>query len=257
MNRLADAVRADVGLEHGLALPVWDALLRGEAEDLETLAQKASAGSARFRLPEGRDAQKAAHGLAQAGRRRRTTHRRPASRTRADDRQGRGRAPPAVDLPDRRDRRHLRGHPAGPAGRPRGSRRDRRDPVHRPVAARLRARGRHPGGVRRHLRDPGELPADAGGARRVEQGARPLRAADQLRQRPVHARDRRAGRSRAARHDAQRLACTASSSATSTRCAPSSTSGSAARCTPAPASSSTPARTTTSPPPTPSRPRTR
>ena len=60
VNRLADAVRADVGLEHGLALPVWDALLRGEAEDLETLAQKASAGSARFRLPEGRDAQKAA-----------------------------------------------------------------------------------------------------------------------------------------------------------------------------------------------------
>ena len=59
MNRLADAVRADVGLEHGLALPVWDALLRGEAEDLATLAQKASAGSVRFRLPEGRDAQKA------------------------------------------------------------------------------------------------------------------------------------------------------------------------------------------------------
>jgi beta-lysine 5,6-aminomutase alpha subunit len=59
VNRLADSVRADVGLEHGLAVPVWDALLRGEAEDLETLAQKASAGSARFRLPEGRDAQKA------------------------------------------------------------------------------------------------------------------------------------------------------------------------------------------------------
>jgi beta-lysine 5,6-aminomutase alpha subunit len=59
VNRLADAVRADVGLEHGLALPVWDALLRGEAEDLETLAQKASAGSARFGLPEGREAQKA------------------------------------------------------------------------------------------------------------------------------------------------------------------------------------------------------
>ncbi len=59
VNRLADAVRADVGLEHGLALPVWDALLRGEAEDLETLAQKASAGSARFRLPEGPAARKA------------------------------------------------------------------------------------------------------------------------------------------------------------------------------------------------------
>ncbi|HET6562364.1 MAG TPA: lysine 5,6-aminomutase subunit alpha [Marmoricola sp.] len=55
VNRLLDAVRADVGLEHGAALPVWDALLRGEAEDVTTLAQKASAGSVRFRLPEGRD----------------------------------------------------------------------------------------------------------------------------------------------------------------------------------------------------------
>jgi beta-lysine 5,6-aminomutase alpha subunit len=59
VNQLLDAVRADVGLEHGAALPVWDALLRGEAEDLTTLAQKASAGSVRFRLPEGRDATRA------------------------------------------------------------------------------------------------------------------------------------------------------------------------------------------------------
>ena len=59
VNRLADVVRADVGLEHGLALPVWDALLRGEADDLEMLAQKASAGSVTFRLPEGRDAVRA------------------------------------------------------------------------------------------------------------------------------------------------------------------------------------------------------
>ena len=54
VNRLVDAVRADVGLEHGVALPVWDALLRGEADDLTALAQKAAAGSVRFRLPEGR-----------------------------------------------------------------------------------------------------------------------------------------------------------------------------------------------------------
>lgn len=60
VNRLADVVRADVGLEHGLALPVWDALLRGEADDLETLAQKASAGSVTFRLPEGKEAIRAA-----------------------------------------------------------------------------------------------------------------------------------------------------------------------------------------------------
>jgi beta-lysine 5,6-aminomutase alpha subunit len=59
VNRLLDAVRGDVGLEYGVALPVWDALLRGEAEDLATLAQKASAGSVRFRLPEGRDATRA------------------------------------------------------------------------------------------------------------------------------------------------------------------------------------------------------
>jgi beta-lysine 5,6-aminomutase alpha subunit len=55
VNRLLDAVRGDVGLEHGVALPVWDALARGEADDLAVLAQKASAGSVRFRLPEGRD----------------------------------------------------------------------------------------------------------------------------------------------------------------------------------------------------------
>nr|WP_221634074.1 lysine 5,6-aminomutase subunit alpha [Nocardioides luti] len=63
VNRLSDVVRADLadqgGLEHGVALPVWDALLRGEAEDLTTLAQKASAGSVRFRLPEGKDADRA------------------------------------------------------------------------------------------------------------------------------------------------------------------------------------------------------
>ncbi|RNL65754.1 lysine 2,3-aminomutase [Nocardioides marmoriginsengisoli] len=55
VNRLTDAVQGDVGLEHGVALPAWDALVRGEAEDLVTLARKAAAGSVRFRLPEGRD----------------------------------------------------------------------------------------------------------------------------------------------------------------------------------------------------------
>ncbi|WP_323791635.1 lysine 5,6-aminomutase subunit alpha [Nocardioides sp.] len=59
VNRLADVVRADVGLEHGISLPVWDALARGEAEDLLTLAQKAAAGSVTFRLPEGKDATRA------------------------------------------------------------------------------------------------------------------------------------------------------------------------------------------------------
>ena len=45
VNRLLDVVRADVGLEHGVALPVWHALRRGHADDLLTLAQKASTGS--------------------------------------------------------------------------------------------------------------------------------------------------------------------------------------------------------------------
>ncbi|HET7684080.1 MAG TPA: lysine 5,6-aminomutase subunit alpha [Marmoricola sp.] len=55
VNRLLDAVRADVDLEHGVSIPVWDALARGEADDLLTLAQKAAAGSISFRVPEGRE----------------------------------------------------------------------------------------------------------------------------------------------------------------------------------------------------------
>ncbi|CAN5896778.1 D-lysine 5,6-aminomutase subunit alpha [soil metagenome] len=54
-NRLLDTVRADVGIEHGVALPVWDALVRGAAGDLAELAAKAAVGSVRFRLPAGRD----------------------------------------------------------------------------------------------------------------------------------------------------------------------------------------------------------
>src|SRR4051794_16691804 len=59
VNHLVDAVRAEVGLEHGVALPVWDALVRGELGDLEALAQKAAAGTVGFRLPEGRAADRA------------------------------------------------------------------------------------------------------------------------------------------------------------------------------------------------------
>ncbi|GAA1901110.1 lysine 5,6-aminomutase subunit alpha [Lapillicoccus jejuensis] len=55
VNHLVDAVRGQVGLEHGVTTPVYDALRRGEAEDLTTLAQKAASGSVSFRLPEGRD----------------------------------------------------------------------------------------------------------------------------------------------------------------------------------------------------------
>ncbi|HEV2891207.1 MAG TPA: lysine 5,6-aminomutase subunit alpha [Frankiaceae bacterium] len=58
VNRLVDAVRGSVGLESGVALPVWDALLREDC-DLATLAEKAAVGSVSFRLPEGRDATRA------------------------------------------------------------------------------------------------------------------------------------------------------------------------------------------------------
>src|SRR4051794_5697693 len=62
VNRLVDVVRSDVGLEHGVALPVWDALRRAEGADLRELAEKASAGSVPFRLPEGQDAKRARTG---------------------------------------------------------------------------------------------------------------------------------------------------------------------------------------------------
>ncbi|MHB8274062.1 MAG: lysine 5,6-aminomutase subunit alpha [Dermatophilaceae bacterium] len=55
VNHLVDAVRGGVGLEHGVTTPVFDALRRGEAPDLLTLAQKSAAGSVSFRLPQGRD----------------------------------------------------------------------------------------------------------------------------------------------------------------------------------------------------------
>ncbi len=56
VNRLADAVRESVGLEHGVALPAWDALLTGGYPDLRTLAVDAAAGLVKFRLPMGADA---------------------------------------------------------------------------------------------------------------------------------------------------------------------------------------------------------
>ena len=59
VNRLVDAVRGDVGLEHGIALPVWDALRRNAGFDLTDLAQHAASGRVRFDIPEGRDADRA------------------------------------------------------------------------------------------------------------------------------------------------------------------------------------------------------
>ena len=55
VNRLADAVRETTGLEHGVALPVWDAMLTGGYPDLRTLAVDAGAGLVKFRLPAGHE----------------------------------------------------------------------------------------------------------------------------------------------------------------------------------------------------------
>src|ERR1700742_3671330 len=54
VNRLVDAVRDEVGLGAGVALPVFDAMAREGAHDLTELAQKAAAGSVRFEIPSGR-----------------------------------------------------------------------------------------------------------------------------------------------------------------------------------------------------------
>ncbi|MCA1822685.1 MAG: lysine 5,6-aminomutase subunit alpha [Mycobacteriales bacterium] len=59
VNRLVDAVRDQVGLERGVTLPVWDALVTGDHADVTSLAQKAAAGGITFRWPTGRDADRA------------------------------------------------------------------------------------------------------------------------------------------------------------------------------------------------------
>jgi beta-lysine 5,6-aminomutase alpha subunit len=51
VNRVVDAVREQVGLEHGVALPVWHALTSGTAADLTELAEQVGAGTARFEVP--------------------------------------------------------------------------------------------------------------------------------------------------------------------------------------------------------------
>ncbi|MGI5241419.1 lysine 5,6-aminomutase subunit alpha TIM-barrel domain-containing protein [Dactylosporangium sp. CA-139066] len=56
VNRLVDAVAADIGLGYGVAVPVYEALLRDGHADLTLLAQKAAAGSVHFDVPHpGRD----------------------------------------------------------------------------------------------------------------------------------------------------------------------------------------------------------
>jgi beta-lysine 5,6-aminomutase alpha subunit len=84
VNRLTDAVADSVGLEHGVALPVWDALLRHGSADLAELAGKAAVGGVEFRLPAGPDARRAraaarravSHGIARIDANRRERERR-------------------------------------------------------------------------------------------------------------------------------------------------------------------------------------
>src|SRR6266581_6232522 len=66
VNRLADAVREGAGLEHGVALPAWDALLAGGYPDLRTLAVHAGSGLVKFRLPMGADADAARESAARS-----------------------------------------------------------------------------------------------------------------------------------------------------------------------------------------------
>jgi beta-lysine 5,6-aminomutase alpha subunit len=56
VNHVVDAVADGCGLDHGVALPAWDALLTGGYPHLVALARDAAAGKVKFRLPEGADA---------------------------------------------------------------------------------------------------------------------------------------------------------------------------------------------------------
>ena len=132
VNHLVDAVRAGVGLEHGVTTPGLGrpAPRRGPrpADPRPEVRQRRGhlpppRGQGRHREPQGR-----AHVGRPRHPRRSTASAPPAT---AWCKPLRRPEAEAVDLPHRRHRQHLRGHPAGPAGRPRGRRRHRRHPLHR------------------------------------------------------------------------------------------------------------------------------
>ena len=81
VNRLVDAVRRPTGLEHGVALPAWDALLTGGYADLAALASDAATGQVQFRLPGRPDAAAAARGRRAAPGRRASPDRREPGRS--------------------------------------------------------------------------------------------------------------------------------------------------------------------------------
>ncbi len=181
MNRVVDAVRDQVGLESGVALPVWHALTSGSAGNLHALAEQVGAGTARFELPTGSDADRAREAAREAA---------AAGIARIDaNRRRREELVATHGDPPRRPWIYLivatgdiyEDIPQAQAAARAGA----------DVIAVIRSTGQSlldyvPGGrhahrVRRHVRHPGELPADAGGAGRRQRRARPLRPADQLR----------------------------------------------------------------------------
>ncbi|CAN5243556.1 D-lysine 5,6-aminomutase subunit alpha [soil metagenome] len=69
VNRVVDTVRDQVGLEHGVALPVWHELRTGGHASLDELAEKVGGGSVRFAVPAGKDLDRAERAALTATRR--------------------------------------------------------------------------------------------------------------------------------------------------------------------------------------------
>ena len=168
------------------------------AEAAARLSRTAEPAAAQASIPLARGGRAARRGDARAGPRQpdraRAPSRGPAS----------GRAAPP--LRHRRDRQHPRGRRPGRGCRASRGAVHRGHPLDRAVAARPRPLRRDDRGLRRHVRDAGELPAHARRLDGLEPRDRPLRAPRQLLLGPLHARDRRDGRVRAPRHDVERRA---------------------------------------------------
>ncbi|HEX2130938.1 MAG TPA: lysine 5,6-aminomutase subunit alpha [Actinophytocola sp.] len=60
VNRVVDTVRDQCGLEHGVVLPAFHALREHDLGSLTELAEATAAGQVQYRVPEGRDAERAA-----------------------------------------------------------------------------------------------------------------------------------------------------------------------------------------------------
>ena len=124
VNRLVDVVRDQAGLEHGVALPVWDAMLR-TGDDLLTVAQKAAAGSVTFHVPEGKDATRAARASRASVGRGHPSDRRQPRRARQADRAATATRPPRGSTSS-----------SPPATSTRTCRRPRRPPARAPTSSR-------------------------------------------------------------------------------------------------------------------------